>query len=239
MLVGIGAFVVGLRDRVIAEHEPASAAINPLGNDAVQPFGNFNGIGGPSVVVRAKKVAPSIVSVEGVGTGSGVVVSDDGVVITSADLVGSLSEVQVTFEDGSMAFATNLGADPTTRVAVLDVPDERLDSARLKAPDATTMGKVVVLAGKGGDGQLRTALGTLESRQSAQSLGEVPSSMLQIDTDDPDLAADFQGAAVLDASGSVLGLATWSDDERFYIAPIDVARTVAADLLTVGASVSD
>jgi hypothetical protein len=101
------------------------------------------------------------------------------------------------------------------------------------------MGKTVVLAGKGGDGQLRTALGTLESSRPDKSFGEVSSGMLQIASADQDLAADLQGAAVLDASGSVLGLATWSDDERFYIAPIDVARNVASELLAVGPAVSD
>jgi putative serine protease PepD len=233
MLVGVGAFVVGLRERVVAEHEAPTADLNPIDSDGFLSFGGLNGIGGPSVSDRADKVASSIVAVEGEGTGSGVVVSSDGVVITSAEVVGNLSEVQVTFADGSTAFATMLGTDPTTRVAVLDVPDHDLDSARLVAPDASSLGKVVVLAGMDVDGDLRTTVGKLRKGEPDPSLGEEPSEMLELDADEDDLA-DLEGAAVIDASGSVLGLATWSDDGSFYVAPIDVARGVAADLLRLG-----
>jgi S1-C subfamily serine protease len=165
-------------------------------------------------------------------------VRPDGVVLTSASVVGNMPSVDVTLDDGSHAVGTNLGTDPGTRLAVVDLPGDKLSSARMVAPDAVAVGDTVVLAGMGPDGDLETTMGTLEAQNprrkaNGESFGDRPGRMLQVTADEAP-ASGMQGAAVVDASGAVLGLTTWSDDDRFYVAPIDEAGKVAEGLLTVG-----
>jgi hypothetical protein len=87
------------------------------------------------------------------------------------------------------------------------------------------------------EGDLLTTLGRLEpgDRRGSDAGGDPPSArMLQVAAEETP-SSDMQGAAVVDASGAVLGLTTWSDDQRFYVAPIDVAGKVAAGLMNVSA----
>jgi S1-C subfamily serine protease len=77
----------------------------------------------PAIV---RKVEPSVVTIShDQGTGSGVVWSKDGVVVTNAHVVGSVQQVEVAFFDGRRAEGRVRATDPDTDLAVVDV--ERRD----------------------------------------------------------------------------------------------------------------
>ncbi len=80
-----------------------------------------------SVQAVAEKVLPSVVQIEvvgaqGSGSGSGVVLSSDGQILTNEHVVSLLEgggQMSVSFSDGTRATATVVGTDPLTDLAVI------------------------------------------------------------------------------------------------------------------------
>lgn len=70
------------------------------------------------------KVSDSVVSInissaEQVGVGSGLVISDDGLILTNNHVVNAANDIFVTLNDGSVYNAEKIGTDPETDLAVL------------------------------------------------------------------------------------------------------------------------
>jgi serine protease DegQ len=77
-----------------------------------------------------RKVEPSVVTIaHDQGTGSGVVWSRDGVVVTNAHVVGDARQVEVAFFDGQRAGGQVRATDPDTDLAVVDVDRDGLQPA--------------------------------------------------------------------------------------------------------------
>ncbi len=81
------------------------------------------------------------------GTGSGFIVSSDGVVLTNAHVVADADEVIVRLTDRREFKAKVLGSDRTTDVAVLKIEAKDLPTVRIGNPDTTRVGEWVVAIG--------------------------------------------------------------------------------------------
>lgn len=67
-----------------------------------------------------QRVEPSVVTVQaGGGLGTGVIVADDGAIITADHVVSGARSITVTFADGTVASASVVLADKTTDIAML------------------------------------------------------------------------------------------------------------------------
>jgi putative serine protease PepD len=74
----------------------------------------------PSVPAIYQRVRPSVVLVQtNTALGSGVVVADDGTILTANHVVAGAKKITVTFYDGTTAAAVVASSDPKTDVAVL------------------------------------------------------------------------------------------------------------------------
>lgn len=100
-------------------------------------------------------VAPSVVAIkvttaEGQGEGSGVVIDDEGHILTNDHVVSGANNdtVQVTFADGRVYDAKIVGLDPATDLAVVQLvdPPDDLQSA-VFADSAVTVGDAVMAVG--------------------------------------------------------------------------------------------
>ena len=93
-----------------------------------------------TIVAVAERVGPSVASlaVPGRGSGSGVVLAPDGLVVTNQHVVAGAREARIRLGDGREGTARLLGSDADTDLALLrtdlaDLPPVRLgDSARLR-----------------------------------------------------------------------------------------------------------
>ncbi|MFT7650772.1 MAG: putative serine protease PepD, partial [Candidatus Poriferisodalaceae bacterium] len=98
----------------------------------------------------AEIIRPSVVQLNlGQGLGTGVIIDADGTILTAAHVVGTNTDVRVTFADGSSAAGTVVGADEATDVAVVKVdPDGRsLVAAKLADGDDVRVGQLAVAVG--------------------------------------------------------------------------------------------
>ncbi|MEV5595872.1 trypsin-like peptidase domain-containing protein [Streptomyces sp. NPDC052496] len=109
--------------------------------------------GGGSVSAVAKAVTPAIVEIKartqsGESTGSGVVVTPDGEIVTNNHVVAGASSIEVTFSDGTKKQADIVGTDPDKDLALIKVKGAKnLTTASFGNSDQLAVGDEVVAIG--------------------------------------------------------------------------------------------
>ena len=115
------------------------------------------------VVAIAEKVTPSVVGVKTFGTaytywgqripnqelgsGSGIIYSEDGYIITNYHVIENATSVMITLSDGTEYDARIIGSDASSDLAVLKVEAENLPEAELGDSSALQIGELVVAIG--------------------------------------------------------------------------------------------
>jgi serine protease Do len=127
----------------------------------LQLMGGFSEIS--PVVAIAEKVTPSVVGVKTFGTaytywgqripnqelgsGSGIIYSEDGYIITNYHVIENATSVMITLSDGTEYDARIIGSDASSDLAVLKVEAEDLPEAELGDSSALQIGELVVAIG--------------------------------------------------------------------------------------------
>lgn len=150
--VGTAGLVVGLDD------DGANSSLAEVGQqqEATTAPVSSSSSQNPDWEAVTQTVAPSVVAIQvqtqsGGGEGSGVIIDDQGHVVTNNHVVaGAVDDtVQVTLADGRLFEATIVGLDPSTDLAVVkieDAPDD-LQPATLGDSDDVTVGESVLAVG--------------------------------------------------------------------------------------------
>ena len=99
-----------------------------------------------------QKVIPSVASIScvmrnGSGTGTGIIMSANGYVITNFHVIDDAQQIYVLVEDRDPLVATLVGGDETTDIAVLKVEAQNLKPAEFGDSDALRVGDAVVAIG--------------------------------------------------------------------------------------------
>lgn len=197
---------------------------HPLLND---PF--FRHYFGRSAPPRQKRMQSSL--------GSGVIVSAEGYILTNHHVISGADEIRVALRDGREAFATVVGADPDTDMAVLKVDLDDLPVITLASAHDAAIGDVVLAIGNPfGVGQ--TVTQGIISALGRNSLGiNTYENFIQTDAA---INPGNSGGALINAYGQLLGINTaifsrsgGSQGIGFAI-PSDLARKIMTDLIDNG-----
>jgi len=81
------------------------------------------------------------------GTGSGIIIDEDGHIVTNNHVVADARRVYVTLADGRKFTAKIVGTDPKTDLAVLKINADRLSPAKIGNSDAVRVGQIVLAIG--------------------------------------------------------------------------------------------
>ena len=125
----------------------------PIANDdSAISYENIPQEGGLSLQEIYTKVIDSVVSIScsipgGSATGTGVIISTDGYVVTNAHVVEGARQIQVLLTDGRALEATLIGADAITDLAVLEIQADNLVAAQLGDSSVLRVGDAVVAIG--------------------------------------------------------------------------------------------
>lgn len=79
--------------------------------------------------------------------GSGVIVSQDGYVLTNHHVIQGADQIQVALRDGRETLANVIGTDPESDLAVLRIPLDNLPSIKLSDSEEVTVGDVALAIG--------------------------------------------------------------------------------------------
>jgi len=130
---------------------PPSDVILPIVDTPIAPD-NTPQAGGLSLQEIYEKAIVSVVSIScqtglGTSTGTGVVISPDGYILTNCHVVDGAYAVTVILQDGQEQEARLIGADAVSDLAVLKVDAEDLSPAEFGNADVLRVGDTVVAIG--------------------------------------------------------------------------------------------
>jgi len=83
----------------------------------------------------------------GSGSGSGVIISNDGYIVTNNHVIQDANEIEVTLNDNRKYTATIVGADPSTDIAVLKIKESGLQEIPIGDSDNLRIGEWVLAVG--------------------------------------------------------------------------------------------
>ena len=189
---------------------PANAALPEPAGGAAQvqrPEG--------SVAAIAAAALPSVVSIEvraqqGVATGSGMILKDDGYILTNNHVVAeaaSGADVTVTFSDGHEQPAELVGATPDYDLAVIRVKEEGLEPLVLGDSDAVVVGDSVLAVGSPLGLEATVTTGIVSALHRPVKAGEAAEAAF-IDAIQTDAAINpgNSGGPLVNSAGEVIGI---------------------------------
>jgi serine protease DegQ len=155
-----------------------------------------------------RKVEPSVVTIShDQGTGSGVIWSEDGVVVTNAHVVGEARQVEVAFFDGRRADARVRATDPNTDLAVVDVERSDLQPATFQE-NLPTVGELAVAMGSPLGFQNTITAGIISGlhREIPGSAEQGIRSLVDLIQTDAAISPGNSGGALVNGRGEVVGI---------------------------------
>jgi serine protease DegQ len=169
--------------------------------------------------------------------GSGVIVSEDGFILTNHHVVEAADEIQIALSDGTTLDAKTVGTDPETDLAVLKVERKDLPAITFARGETQRVGDMVLAIGNPfGVGQTVT-MGIISA------LGR---SHLGINTFENYIQTDAainpgnSGGALVDGDGNLVGVNTAIFSRSGgnlgigFAIPISIARQVMQEIITHG-----
>jgi serine protease Do len=198
-----------------------------------------------AVIAVAERLTPSVANLRvrrrvrggtAEGGGSGVVITSDGFILTSAHVVhGSARPPRASFSDGRDVEARVVGADPLSDLAVLRADADDLVAAELGDAERLRVGQLVVAIGNphGFDGSVTAGVVSALGRSLPTRSGRVVENVIQTDAA---LNPGNSGGALADAGGRVVGVNTAVAGVGLGLAvPIDSAtRLIIGALMSEG-----
>ncbi|WP_299575812.1 trypsin-like peptidase domain-containing protein [uncultured Williamsia sp.] len=248
---GIGGVVgAGLED------SSSRSLSSPLGGDrdTSQPVQGEQG----SVQEVAAKVLPSVVSIDvrvgnREGEGSGVVLSQDGFILTNNHVVtaesGRSGQLTVSYNDGSTSGASVVGADPISDIAVIKVDKTGLTPITVGTSGNLAVGQNVIAVGSplGLAGTVTTGIiSSLNRPVSTQGANDSTASVIDAIQTDAAINPGNSGGALVNGNGALIGIntaiASLSDSSSQqggsiglgFAIPIDQAMRIAQELQRTG-----
>jgi serine protease Do len=222
---GIGTGIgIGATGRAIVRDAEAQAALPAASAEEA------------NVIRVARQATPSVVSVSRPGgSGSGVVIRRDGVILTNAHVVGTATTVQVELADGRTLRGSVLGRDPSVDVAVVKVASSDIPTAPLGDSDRLQVGQSAIAIGNP-LGLDRTVTVGVVSALNRTPRGFTLDALIQTDAA---ISPGNSGGPLLDSRGNVIGINTATLSGQGvaglgFAIPINLANQIANQILTTG-----
>ena len=217
-----------------------SAAENMI---EIQPVPE-NTDGGYETTYIYEKVNPSVVnitvysnqSIAALGSGTGIVMSEDGYIITNAHVVDGGTSVNVTFSDDTDANGTIIGMDATTDLAVVKVDKSGLTPAEFGDSSALKVGERIVAIGNAGGLSSTITQGIVSGLD--RDLGEGARSLKLIQVDAA-INPGNSGGPLINRFGQVIGInsskiASVDYEGIGFSIPINEAKPILESIISHG-----
>jgi putative serine protease PepD len=194
VLVAVAAVIA-----VLATRPPAASNASPAATPTPTATAR------PSVSAIYQRVRPSVVIVRtNDALGSGVIVADDGTIVTANHVIAGATRIRVTFFDGTTTSAAVVSTDPKRDVAVLNpasLPEVVVPAALGGGAD---VGAPVVAVGNPLGLADSVSAGVVSGlNRTAQTSDGTYSGLIQFDAS---VNPGSSGGALLDARGLVIGI---------------------------------
>jgi Do/DeqQ family serine protease len=173
-----------------------------------------------------------------VGTGSGVIITPDGYIITNNHVISNSTELSVTLNNNKTYDAKIIGSDSKTDIALLKIEaDEDLPYATFGDSDQARIGEWVLAVGNPFNLTSTVTAGIISAKSRDLSGSNSPQSFIQTDAA---VNPGNSGGALVNSNGELIGINTAiSSQTGSYIGysfavPSNIARKVIEDIMEFG-----
>jgi len=179
------------------------------------------------------------------GSGSGVIISDDGFIITNNHVIEGADKIEVRMNDKRSYVAQLVGTDPTTDIAVLKIEGSNFPSLDIGDSESVKIGEWVLAVGNPFDLTSTVTAGIVSAKgRNINLLNSDPGreifpieSFIQTDAA---VNPGNSGGALVNTSGELVGIntaiasKTGSFSGYSFAVPSSIASKVAEDLIKYG-----
>ncbi|MEM9679437.1 MAG: trypsin-like peptidase domain-containing protein [Bacteroidota bacterium] len=258
-LLTLGGYKLFIEDEktVIAEE---SNPQTPVFIPATHTFNTLPATDAPSFVEAAEKTIDAVVHVKNtaivsapttlqdlflgrrsqraqVGTGSGVIISPDGHIITNNHVISGAREISITLNNNRQYMAELIGTDSDTDIALLKIePEENLPYITFGDSDNAKIGEWVLAVGNPFNLTSTVTAGII-SAKARDLTGRSEQSFIQTDAA---VNPGNSGGALVNANGDLIGINTAITSQTgsyigySFAVPSNIARKIVNDIMEYG-----
>ncbi len=173
------------------------------------------------------------------GTGSGVIITPDGYIITNNHVVDKSQELSVTLNNNKTYAAEIIGTDPTTDIALLKIEaDEDLPVVTFGDSDTAKIGEWVLAVGNPFNLTSTVTAGIISAK--ARDLSGNPNNIQSFIQTDAAVNPGNSGGALVNTNGELIGINTAISSQTgsyvgySFAVPSNIAKKVVNDILEYG-----
>lgn len=177
--------------------------------------------------------------VNGVNSGSGVILSSDGYIVTNYHVVQNATKIDITLNDNRVLSAKIVGSDPSTDISLLKIDAENLNYLVFGNSDSLLIGEWVMAVGNPFRLQSTVTAGIVSAKARDINLLENQGIESFIQTDAA-VNPGNSGGALINTRGDLVGICTaiQSNSGRYegfsFAIPANLAKKVVADIREFG-----
>lgn len=172
-----------------------------------------------------------------IGTGSGVIISSDGMIITNNHVIDGAENITITLNNNKSYEADLLGSDPKTDIALLKIEaDEDLPYTTFGDSDTAKVGEWVLAVGNPFNLTSTVTAGIISAKSRDLSGGETQS-FIQTDAA---VNPGNSGGALVNTHGELIGINTAITSQTgsyvgySFAVPSNIAKKVVEDIMEFG-----
>ena len=176
------------------------------------------------------------------GSGSGVIIREDGYIVTNNHVVDGATKISVTLNNNQQYDAVVVGTDPATDVAIIKIEADGLPTIEMGDSDALRLGEWVLAIGSPLSYNLRSTITagivSAKGRSMPDNSGEFKiESFIQTDAA---VNPGNSGGALVNKEGQLVGINTaiisqsGSYEGYSFAVPVNIVKRVVEDLLDFG-----
>lgn len=192
-----------------------------------------------------EKVIPSVVSITstvsgGIATGTGIIMSEDGYIITNYHVIEGATKLEVLLYDDTQYVAALVGSDETSDLAVLKIDAEDLQPAEFGSSNNLRVGDEVVAIGDPLGTELRGTMtnGIISAINRDLTVNDRTMTLIQTNAA---LNSGNSGGPLINCYGQVIGINTMKMSSYYssveglgFAIPISTAKPIIDELIEKG-----
>ena len=175
-----------------------------------------------------------------VGAGSGVIISEDGYIVTNNHVIHQADDIEVTLNDNRIFKAKVIGTDPSTDLALIQIQGSDLPYLPLANSDEVEVGEWVLAVGNPFNLNSTVTAGIVSAKARNINILQDRSAIESFIQTDAAINPGNSGGALVDMKGGLIGINTAiaSPTGAYagygFAVPSNIVNKVVEDLITYG-----